>query len=333
MKLRKVFESLPHTFKLSIQYFQGIRYRIDHNALRMIVRTYKDLDAQPIASRKRLVLFAHYDPYDLVDPYVQYYIQQLHALDCTIVFVSGSPHLRPEAAQTIEKYCAAIYTCHSLSLDFGSWNLAWQQLQQHGWLLESFDQLILANDSVYGPLFDLSEMFSHLGQADIHGVTDSLEQTYHLQSYFLVFRLSPEVCAFVRKFWADFRYIVRKPELIKRYELGLTALAQQNGLSVSAYIPCETVREAGIADLEHQHRAQILDGAPNNTLYLWDILISRFRCPFLKTDLPKKNRYHSTKILELSQFLMQWTTYDAMLIEGHLERLGIRHADPNNPNK
>jgi hypothetical protein len=69
--------------------------------------------------------------------------------------------------------------------------------------------------------------------------------------------------------------------------------------------------------------AEVSAGAVNNSLYLWDVLIADLRCPFLKTDLPRRNRYGSAKMLELSPFLQQWTEYDPRLIERNLERIGI----------
>ena len=122
-------------------YISALRYRMDGDYRRFITTTLKPLPQSPPASRGTLVLFAHFDAQGLVDPYVRFYLEALHQLGATIVFVSGSSNLDPITARTIEPFCAAIYSRRTLSLDFGSWHLAWRVLQDHGWSLDHFDRL------------------------------------------------------------------------------------------------------------------------------------------------------------------------------------------------
>ena len=208
-----------------------------------------------------LVLFAHYDPQDEVDDYVRFYLQKLSELGAAIIFVSGSPNLKPEAAVSIAPLCAGIYTRNSLSLDFGSWNLAWQQMQRKGWNLGGFDKFILANDSVYGPLFDLSEMFSQFVGADMYGATENTEvwefagkkEAYpHLQSYFLVWDIQPSTQQFIEEFWNDFRYVVSKDRLIELCEIGISKRARDHGLRLKVYISNSAARAAAEKDLNHE---------------------------------------------------------------------------------
>ncbi len=196
-------------------------------------------------------------------------------------------------------------------------------MKRRGWQLEAFDQFLLANDSVYGPLFDLQEMFSRFEGADMYGVTESKEQFTHLQSYFLLWDLNPKTRSFIEDFWREFRYVVRKQELINRCELGLSQRAKRGSLRQKVYISDAEARTAAAQHGHHQHKAEVSAGSVNNTLYLWDVLIADLRCPFLKTDLPRRNRYGSEKILELTSFLQRWTEYDPLLIERNLERIGI----------
>jgi lipopolysaccharide biosynthesis protein len=308
------------------QFARALRYHLDKNASRFVVQVVKQLPSAPAPAARKLVFFAHYDPQDEVDPYVVFYLRQLRNLGCEIIFVSGSPWLKPESAAAIRNDCAGIYTQHTLSLDFGCWNLAWQQARRRGWTLQGFDQLILANDSVYGPLFPLGEIFSHFNGADLCGVTESLEGKPHLQSYFLAFNLNDRTRKFVEVFWSKFRYVVPKLHLIQRYEIGLSQQARTEGLELKAYISSQATRQAVLDDEQHQHRAEALERDVNSMLYLWDILISRFRCPFLKTDLPKYNRYGSRTMERPEEFLRHSTEYDPRLIENHLRRLGFRRG-------
>jgi lipopolysaccharide biosynthesis protein len=318
---KKNFEKLKYPVELG----SSCAYSLSRNALPFTRQTIKALPAKPDPTFSRLVLFAHYDPQDEVDEYVRFYLEKLYEMKSTIIFVSGSPQLKAASANKIWDLCAGIFTRRTLSLDFGSWHLAWQHLQDRGWKLESFHQFVLANDSVYGPLFPLSEMFGAFTGADMYGVTESNERGNHLQSYFLAWDLNQKTCSFLDSFWEDFRYVVLKQDLIDRYEIGISQRARAHGLQVKAYVSDTAVRAAVLQRDNHQFRQAISHRNFNNTLYFWDVLIEDFRCPFLKTDLPRRNRYCSQKIRDLSAELRKWTTYSPVLIEKNLERLGIQN--------
>ena len=302
---------------------QTLRYHIDQNALRLVVHGHKELSSHPETLRRRLVLFAHYDPQDQIDPYVVYYLRQLHELGSEILFVSGSTELTKAACAPIDPLCSGIYTTRNLSLDFGSWNVAWQLLRCKGWVLDDFDQLILANDSVYGPLFPLAELLSSVGDADLFGATESEEIMPHLQSYFLIFRLNAKTRAFLEEFWSNFRYVLSKRKLIWRYEFGISRLARERGLSAQAFVPNATARSVALSMSDHPYREELVAGNVNNTLYLWDTMIEGLRFPFLKTDIPRVNRYQSARLATLTEFLAKHTTYPPHLIEDNLRRLGV----------
>lgn len=296
----------------------GLRYRWGGDALGFVVQTIKELPAQADAGRRRLVLFAHFDRKDEVDPYVVFYLEALCRAGSTIVFVSGSPQLQAETAEAIRPFCAGIYTRETLSLDFGSWHLAWALVEARGWKLESFDELLLANDSVYGPLFDLEEMSAKRQGADLYGVVESKEHVSHLQSFFLLWALNERTLPFLREFWRNFQYVADKDKLIQRYEIGMSVAAREQGFAVKAYIPDEAARavelEAG------DGRAALYRGqAVNNMLTFWDTLIAANRCPFLKTSLLVKARPEG--IERVPKLLRQYTAYDPRLVEEHVRRI------------
>lgn len=296
----------------------ALRYRWGGDALRFVAQTIKELPAVPDAEWRRLVLFAHFDRKDEVDPYVVFYLERLYRAGSTIVFVSGSPRLKAETAEAIKPFCAGIYTRKTLSLDFGSWHLAWALVEARGWKLESFDELLLANDSVYGPLFELEEMFAKRDGADLFGVTESKEHVSHLQSFFLLWALNARTIPFVRRFWREFQYIADKDKLIQRYEIGMSVAAREQGLSVMAYIPDEAARAVELAT--EDGRAERYRGqAVNNMLTFWDMLIASNRCPFLKTSLLVKARPQG--IEHVPELLRQYTAYDPGLIEAHVRRI------------
>ena len=312
----QIYRTLAHLRnQLSIKW-----YELDGNALRFTVRTIKDLPGRPPIGQRRLVLFAHYDPQGKVDEYVRFYLECLFRSGSAVVLVSGSADLTAESAAAIAPFCAGIYTRRTLGLDFGSWHLAWHQLHSRGWRLEEFDQFLLANDSVYGPLFPLEEMFAAFQGADMYGATESMEYVSHLQSYFLLWALNERSRAFLERFWLDFRYILDKDELVQACEIGISRKARESGLSQKAYRSDEAVRAA-----VDETQAQSEEGRPcvNNTIDHWQVLISRLRFPFLKTAVLKRKDQSPSALDEFEGVLRRHTGYDPALIANHLRRLGL----------
>lgn len=299
------------------------RYRLGRDASRFICETHQELPAEPPLGRRTLVFFAHFDPQGVVDPYAVYYLERLHSLGATIVFVSGSPTLSPESVAPLRPLCAGIYTRRTLSLDFGSWHLAWCVVRRRGWSLDQFDRFVLANDSVYGPLFPLEEMWSTFQDADMYGAIESEELGRHLQSFFLAWDLNPRTRKFLNKFWNRFQYIVDKQKLIRRYELGLSRRARRAGLVVKPFLSAATISAAYDRSPDHQWAAKF-DGKPfNNTLYFWDGLIEHLRFPFLKTVLPRHNSPWHDSMAQLEEFLERHADYPYELIRSNVERLGL----------
>lgn len=325
----------------------AIKYRLTNDALQFICETHAELPGRPPTEDSALVLFAHYDPHGVVDPYVVFYLRALKSLGTTIIFVSGSPHLTPESVASIRPLCAGIYTRKTLSLDFGSWHLAWSILIHRGWSLDHFDRLVLANDSVYGPLFPIEEMWSSFTDADMYGAIESVETDRHLQSFFLAWDLNSRTRPFLQDFWSGFQYIANKPRLIRKYEIGVSQRARKAGLSIRPHVSEASIRASLHLSAGHQWAAKLATGPVNNTLFYWDGLIEHLRFPFLKTNLPRSWKPSDPtigplrRLIEqntrevpqhdaltgLRQFIERQTPYPYELIRSNLTRLGRNPLD------
>ncbi|OBI26220.1 hypothetical protein A5709_07495 [Mycobacterium sp. E1386] len=302
------------------------RYRLSGDALAFLCETHKELPAEPPPARRTLVLFAHFDRQGVVDPYVAYYLRELHGLGATIVFVSGSPSLIPESVSPIRSLCAGIYTRRTLSLDFGSWHLAWSILRQHGWSLDQFDRLVLANDSVFGPLFPIDEMWSSFHGADMYGAIESAELGSHVQSFFLAWDLNARTRDFLNDFWDGFQYIVDKDALVRQYEIGVSERARHAGLSIKPFVSLADIKAAYGRSPAHQWATKFSGEPINSTLYFWDGLIEHLRFPFLKTILPRHNEPWHDSMTSLQDFIERHTGYPYELIQSNVERLGCGPA-------
>ena len=83
-----------------------------------------------------------------------------------------------------------VYGFNHKKYDFGSWQ---ELINIIGWeRLAEYDELILANDSVFGPLCPIKELFDKIEKDkewDICGINKDVKyNNWHLSSYFLVFK-------------------------------------------------------------------------------------------------------------------------------------------------
>lgn len=281
---------------------------------------YKDLPMKPPSDL--LVLFAHHDPHSMVDDYVFYHLRALRALGATIVFVSNCPSLDPDSVDALRSLCAGVYARPSVSHDFGSWNHGWKTVD-FAWKFEAFARIALVNDSCYGPLFPLDEMWSTFEDADMYGAVESGEQRTHLQSFFVAWDRSHRTDTHMRHFWSTFHDVDDKDERVRRFELGLSTDTGWNKLTFKPYVSQQDARDTYQLAPNHQWSSWF-DGPPlNNSLYVWDLLIQHRRFPFLKTMLPRYNRPWHDSLYELPEFLSDHAPdYPYKLIADNCERLG-----------
>ncbi|MBC8552896.1 MAG: hypothetical protein H8D23_25000, partial [Candidatus Brocadiales bacterium] len=192
-------------------------------------------------TKKRLCIFAHYDRDQVIDDYVIILLKNLHDIDCEIIFVSTSESLRSEHAEKIKGFCSRIIIRKNVGYDFGSWKTGLEACHD----TSHYEQIILTNDSVYGPLSDLPAIFSQMEKSncDIWGLTDSFEKSYHLQSYFLVFQQKAFLSSYFRDFWKKFIFIEKtnKQFIINTYEVGLSRKALRAGMKLGVFCPYQTL--------------------------------------------------------------------------------------------
>ena len=113
-----------------------------------------------LKNSKRLCVFAHFNPQFRVAEYVFYYLQRLHDdVNADIIFSSTSAIPTADRAR-LEALCLYIVIRKNQGYDFGSWQDGLHALS-HEQLLE-YDEIIIANDSCYGPLVPLTEVWGEM---------------------------------------------------------------------------------------------------------------------------------------------------------------------------
>lgn len=288
----------------------------------------------PLAGARRVVVFVHYDRQGVVHDFVRHYLRQLHDIGFAIVFVSNAPRLMQ--VETLQEICALVIRRDNVGYDFGAYKEGIAAVPDLG----ALDMLLLANDSVYGPLYHLGGLLDRMGpeEADVWGASDSWERSFHLQSYFLLFHKAALTAPAFAAFWRQLRYVQSKTWIVRKYEIGLTRALRRSGLHCRAAFPyrqaaaalIEAVVEGNVTGdaLQDPVRKRFIQqvfhtinaGVPlNGTHFFWDYLIARMEFPFIKRDLLQKNPAHIPLLNYWERVVRSSTDYDTDLILRHLE--------------
>lgn len=268
------------------------------------------------ARARTLVVFAMHNGTEGFEPHQELLIDSFPRDRFAVVVVNSNP-----------RHCDAfIALCKSRGLsavvrddhgrDFASWVVALLRLA--AWI-DSSEGVILLNDSVYGPISDLAPTLRRAleTKADCFALTDSYEQGFHLQSYFLHLRSHLINSDGIQNFLRSYPTPYEKRDVIRFGELGLSRVIIQTGNRVEALAPYSEVIAAWLSDYRRavDYYRQIEGGEPrpggyaayaldfmgsvlkkialgepmNPTHFFWNTLIDRFQHPFVKRELLHSN--------------------------------------------
>ena len=260
---------------------------------------YEWLSKDHYEKKKYVCVFVGFDSESKLHEYVLYYLKELKKY-FDIYFITTAENMQKDrgAIYKLQKLCKAIIVRKNEGYDFGSWKLGIERYYSE---IKDYDGLLLANDSVYGPLFDLKAFIKKFerSQADIFGMTDSNEIGYHLQSYFVMYKKQVINDEVFKRFWANVSIQGCKWDVIKKYEIGFShQLIHCGGYKLDAY--CD-MGNYPVSNYMHTN---------------WRELVTVKSCPFIKVELVKKNPINAD-ISDLRKIVSDISNYSYDLIESH----------------
>lgn len=180
----------------------------------------------------RLFLFAAYDRQGIVSPALLHHIHSLAEVGDVIFVADGL--LSGEGWEQLA-------TCTNCRLaqahgeyDFGSYKRGFAEVSRAG-LLDKYDWIYLVNDSVYGPLLNLTPCLEELEMsgADATAMTYNPHHLHpHLESWFLGLAKNVFLAPWFASFLSGVEALEDKREICMRYENGLTRILLEQGCSV-----------------------------------------------------------------------------------------------------
>ncbi|MEO1253027.1 MAG: rhamnan synthesis F family protein [Pseudomonadota bacterium] len=180
----------------------------------------------------RLIILAQFDPNGGLPAHVRIHLERLRPLAGELVLASNSP-LGADRARA-HALCDRVIERKNIGWDFAAWRDALIPYDMTDW-----DEVVLTNSSIIGPLFPLAPIFEEMAArpCDFWGMVKSNHRGPHLQSYFLAFKAKTVRSQPWRDFWSGVEDVEGKYDVIKSYEVGLTGAIAKAGFTYEAYIP------------------------------------------------------------------------------------------------
>ncbi len=263
-----------------------------------------------------------------VDDYIIFLAEQLEAIVRTVVItVNGRL-----SNQSIEKLCGCsdcVFIRENRGFDCGAYKdtlenrLGWDKVRE-------YDELILLNDSCYGPIYPLDSIFEQMDkrELDFWGITEqtpiragNYSQTllpYHVQTYFVVVRKRMLQSVSFSDFWQSVEPSDEYNDTVANFELRFTDYFNARGYQSGAYVDCGAFCKSS----DETQAYVFLDSY---------YLVAEHNCPFVKKKvflyphhlvLSSNAGETAYKTLE---YIAEHTEYDEDLIWRHL----IRKCEPD----
>ena len=187
---------------------------------------------------KRLFLFAGYSPDGIIDDTLVYYAENLSHFGDVILFLDCD--CDNSELMKLKPYCKYVGAKRHGEYDFGSYKRAYQYARDKK-LLDKYDYAYIVNDSVFGPMFDMSNIITRIESisSDACGLVVSKHKTHSfMESWFV--RLNKQI--FLSNWFDEFISSVTiqptKNRVTVRYEHGLSKLINEHNLSWNGIYIC-----------------------------------------------------------------------------------------------
>ena len=224
------------------------------------------------------------------DDYVAYYLNEINKICDRLVIVSNGS-LTSEARDRFLEYTSHGDLVVRENKGFDAWGYRAGMMHIGFEELAEYDEVLMANDTVFGPVYPLAEIFEEMEKSEDLGfwgmtqhpsyekedlVTRNNPYGYapeHLQTYFVVFRKTLLQAEVFERFWRKLLPIDKYEEAVGKFETTMTKMFSEEGFSWDSFI---RTQDSATDD-------------PNFTLYCPATMLKDYRFPFLKCRVFKQD--------------------------------------------
>ena len=204
------------------------------------IETERPFPAPPCRHR-RVAVFAAFFPDGRIPETTLCYLRGLREVADDILLFANCPVFPDELRKLDGLVRHAEFRVHG-GHDFLSYRLGFEKARELGLLdAAATDELILANDSCYGPVFPFPECFAKMAgrPCDFWGMTANAGayRSEHVQSFFFVFRRPVLDGTALGRFLGGVEVLGSRWEVVRRYEVGFTAALEEAGYAWDTLVP------------------------------------------------------------------------------------------------
>lgn len=311
--------SIKWTLKAIIKDVRYLRdlsfYLLKRGSVNYIPLIHLNKEGMPPNYDRPVCLFCSYDKQSIVRENVHFYLDELKRVGFDIIFISTSDTISDVDLDKLSKCCIKIINRENKGYDFYGWKTGLEKYPQY----KSHTGLLLANDSVVGPLFDIRDILIRLEncEADIIGMTNCFHFYPHLQSYFLYCKKTVVLSEEFGRFFQNISVLELKIAIIRKYEVGFSQFFSKH-FRIAALYDLERV----LAQVDY-HKKPMKWIEP--TFHLWKPLVTDFKFPFLKKGLITRM---GVSINEILKIIEENSTYKLDLLSDLIGRDGQKPLSP-----
>ncbi|MFZ2713861.1 MAG: rhamnan synthesis F family protein [Streptococcus suis] len=258
---------------------------------------------------KRLLLYVHFNKYNDLSSHVEYQLTQMRPLFSKLVFISNSQLPDEKRASLLERGLMTDFIQRENSgFDFAAWRdgMSFIGFEE----LKSYDSVTLMNDTCFGPLWDLTDIyrkFENDGSVDFWGMTNFRKNQQfpeHIQSYYLVFKQPVIQSNAFQDFWFSVQNFTNVQEVIENYETQVTTHLLDAGFKYQTVFNTVNVDTTGMLhpDFSYYNPTAIL----------------HHRVPFIKVKTIDANQHITPYILNEIETI---SDYPVDLIVSHMSKI------------
>ena len=265
---------------------------------------------------ERLGIFVFYDNAGILDSYFAYLLSAFSPF-CQEIIIAVNGEIEQDSLKRLKSYSNHVLIRANIGFDAGAYKDIFQTyfplIQEKG-----FDEVILLNDTFYGPLYPLKEILECFDEktADFWGITRHPEGIWpdgkrfpeHIQSYFFAVKKRMLYSEAFWKFWKDMRYPADIREAIDEFEIRFTTYFTEKGFTGKAVTDLKAVNIP-------------LENGESPYLYQSFQLIREMRVPFLKRNSLSLANEGYVNTLAALRYVERNLDYDVEMIWKNIIRL------------
>lgn len=204
---------------------------------------------------RRLVIYFFFDKDGIVDQYVPYMLEDIKK-NCSELFVVCNGKLTPEGRNIFKSLTSNILVRENEGFDVWAYKTA---LEHYGWdKLSEFDEVVMMNFTMFGPLYPFSEMFEEMNRRDVDfwGITKhhgfpfdpfgTIPYGYipeHIQSSFICIRNSMLCSMEFKLYWENMPEVKSYGDAVGKHEAIFTKKFEEYGFVSDVYVQTDDLKK------------------------------------------------------------------------------------------